>query len=180
VARLLSLLALTAAFSACGSDDSAEPGADAPPSIDVTSPAFSAGKAIPKEYGCDDAELSPPLEWSGVPKSARSLVLLMDDPDASGGTFTHWTVYGIAPKTTSFPEGERPRGSRAGENSFGDVGYGGPCPPEGDEAHRYVFAIYALRDAPELERGATAEEVRDAIDDGAITRGRLVGTFKRG
>ena len=76
----------------------------------------------------------------------------MDDTNAPDGTFTHWTVYGISPTATSFPEGERPKGSREGENSFGDVGYGGPCPPEGDKAHRYVFAIYALRDAPELKR----------------------------
>jgi len=115
-----------------------------------------------------------------VPASAKSLVLLMDDPDAPDGAFTHWTVYGIPPTIKSFPEGEAPRGSREGENSFGDVGYGGPCPPEGDKAHRYVFAIYALRDAQELSKRATPDEVRDAIDDGAIARGRLVATFRRG
>jgi len=180
MARLLAVLALTTVLAACGGDDTQEPAVDAPPSIELTSPGFEAGAAIPKEYGCDDAELSPPLEWTGVPKRAKSLVVLMDDTNAPDGTFTHWTVYGISPTATSFPEGERPKGSREGENSFGDIGYGGPCPPEGDTEHRYVFAIYALRDAPERERGAKPGEVRDAIEEGAIARGRLVGTFRRG
>lgn len=175
--RLLAMLALTATLAACGGEDAEEPAADAPPSIELTSPAFEAGAAIPKEYGCDDAELSPPLEWTGVPESAESLVLLVEDP---GANFTHWTVYRVSPTARSFPEGEAPADALEGENSYGDRGYGGPCPPEGDGEHRYVFALYALRSEPDLPPGAKPEEVRDAIDDGAIARGRLVGTFERG
>jgi Raf kinase inhibitor-like YbhB/YbcL family protein len=112
------------------------------------------------------------LQWSGVPSEAKALAVLMDDPDAGG--YTHWTVFNMPSDAT------RVEGGVEGENSFGDVGYGGPCPPEGDDAHRYVFAVYALRDELGLERGAKPEDVRDAIADQAIARGRLVGTFKRG
>ena len=151
----------------------------APPSIQLQSSAFAAGGAIPQRYTCDGDDTSPPFGWSGVPKSAKSLALLMDDPDAPGG-YTHWTVYGISPTTRAFEQGKPPAGATEGENSFGDVGYGGPCPPEGDKAHRYVFALYALREQPDLEPGAKPDEVRGAIEKHAIARGELVGTFKRG
>jgi Raf kinase inhibitor-like YbhB/YbcL family protein len=174
-------LLLLVLLAGCGGGKYAEPSPDdIPPGIKVTSPAFAPGGPMPKRFSCDGAEVSPPLAWSGVPKEAKSLVLVMEDPDAPGGTYVHWTLYGIAPTTTGFEEAEVPPGSREGDNSFGNNGYGGPCPPGGDKAHHYVFKLYALRDELDLKAGATPGEVRQAIVHGGPVRGgRLVGTFKR-
>ncbi|GIW05043.1 MAG: hypothetical protein KatS3mg059_1663 [Thermomicrobiales bacterium] len=126
--------------------------------IQVMSGAFADGQQIPVKYTCDAQDISPPLRWSGVPAEAQELVLVVDDPDAPSGIFTHWLVYGLPPRTTGLPEGVPPGetvpgGGRQGRNDFGRLGYGGPCPPSG--SHRYVFTVYAL-DAPlNLPPGAT-------------------------
>ena len=169
--RRLIVAFLLLAFSGCGGNEE-EPAKDAPPSIEVTSPAFESGAAIPAKYTCSGDDVAPPLAWQDVPGEAKALAILMDDPDAGG--YTHWAVFNLPPTATGVAGGVE------GENSFGDVGYGGPCPPEGDKPHRYVFAVYALRKELDLEKGAKPDEVRDAIADQAIARGRLVGTFKRG
>jgi len=174
---MLCLLAAVAGLSACGGDEAEEP--KIPASIELTSPAFKSGAPMPRRFSCDDAELSPPLNWRKVPAGAKSLALVMDDPDAPRRRFVHWTVFSISPDAREFLEGEAPQGSLEGENSFGDVGYGGPCPPKG-KAHRYVFELYALRDNPDLKKGAEPEAVRDAIAEHAMAYGRIVGTFKRG
>ena len=167
--RTWPIIALVA-LAGCGGPD--EPAVEAPPSIRVTSPAFEAGAAIPAKYTCAGEDVPPPLRWSGVPAKAEALAVLVDDPDA--GHYTHWTVFNLASSATSV------RGGDQGENSFGDVGYGGPCPPEGDKPHRYVFAVYALRARLDLQPKAKPDEVRSAIESQAIARGRLVGTFRRG
>jgi len=163
-----------------GAKKPSEPAPDAPPGIELTSDAFAAGGAIPKRYTCDGDDTSPPLQIAEVPPAAKSLALIVEDPDAPGGTYVHWTVFAIPADTTAFPEGNPPAGAQQGENSFGDAGYGGPCPPEGAEAHHYTFALYALKQDPGLKQGAKPDEVRDAIAKHAIARGSLVGTFKRG
>jgi len=168
--RPLVVAFLLLALVGCGGEE--EPAVDAPPSIEVTSQAFEAGAAIPAKYTCSGDDVAPPLAWQDVPGEAKALALLMDDPDAGG--YTHWVVFNLPPTATGVDGGVE------GENSFGDVGYGGPCPPEGDKAHRYVFAVYALREELDLEKGAKPDAVRDAIADQAIARGRLIGTFKRG
>jgi Raf kinase inhibitor-like YbhB/YbcL family protein len=104
----------------------------------------------------------------------------VEDPDAPGGTYTHWTVFGIAPTVRRFDAGKPPPDSTQGENSFGDDRYGGPCPPKGDQAHHYVFSLYALRADLGLDAGAKPDDVRAAIKKQAVARGRLIGTFKRG
>jgi Raf kinase inhibitor-like YbhB/YbcL family protein len=162
-----------------GGDKAVEPAPDAPPGIELTSPAFDAGQPIPAKYTCERKETSPPLQWADVPDGTKSLALLVEDPDAPGGTYTHWTVYGIPARTRSFAAGKAPKGSTQGENSFGDDRYGGPCPPKGD-AHHYVFNLYALRADLGLDAGAKPDEVRAAIKQQAVARGRLIGTFKRG
>ena len=173
-------LVIGAALAGCGDDDTVEgPPPRAPEQITVTSPAFAADADIPMRFTCDGDDVSPPLTWEGVPAGTRELALLMEDPDAPSGTFVHWTLYAMPADTTALREGEVPAGAREGENSFGDTGYGGPCPPEGDEPHRYVFSVYAL-DAPlDLEAGASPDDVREAVADRATARGQLTGRFGR-
>jgi Raf kinase inhibitor-like YbhB/YbcL family protein len=114
----------------------------------LRSPAFKDGEAIPSRYTCDGANVSPPLEWSGAPAGVRSFLLVMDDPDAPGGTFWHWGLYGIMPERTKLPEGighgvkTEPMGH--GVNDFGHPRYDGPAPPEGAGPHRYRFRLAAL------------------------------------
>ena len=171
---------LALALAACGGGETVEgPPPAAPDEIRLTSSAFEPDATIPREFTCDGEEVSPPLAWTGVPADARSLALLVEDPDAPGGTFVHWTVFGMAPDTEAIEAGRVPAGAREGENSFGDEGYGGPCPPEDDPPHRYVFTLYALRSDPGLEAGASPRDVRDAVADAAIARGQLTGRYGR-
>ena len=121
--------------------------------IQLSSPAFAAGAVIPRKYTCDGSDMSPPLEWSGVPAETRSLALIVDDPDAPRGTWSHWIVFGLKPATTSLPEGgPLPEGAQLGRNDFRKNAYGGPCPPPGGP-HRYFFRLYALDRAVALEPG---------------------------
>ena len=112
--------------------------------MEITSPAFSEGDTVPVRFTCDGDDVSPPLAWSGVPEGTSELRLSLTDPDAPSGTFTHWLVTGIDPASTGVDEGHVPTGGTEQENGFGDAAYGGPCPPPGRGAHRYVFAIEAL------------------------------------
>lgn len=179
--RLVAIVIACGALSACGGGRTLEgPAPDAPDIMTLTSPAFRAGQPIPARFTCSGEEVSPPLRWRGVPERARELVLVVEDPDAPGGTFVHWTVFGLPAATEAFAEGEIPRGGRIGENSSGNKRWRGPCPPERDEPHRYVFLIYALQDPTGLKAGATPEQVRDKLDEGAaLARGRLEATFGR-
>jgi Raf kinase inhibitor-like YbhB/YbcL family protein len=111
--------------------------------MELNSSAFAEGDTVPTEFTCDGADTSPPLEWSGVPEGAAELRLSVTDPDAPGGTFTHWLVTGVDPGVTEIGPGEVPGGGTEGPNDFGRTGYGGPCPPPG-AAHRYVFTVEAL------------------------------------
>jgi Raf kinase inhibitor-like YbhB/YbcL family protein len=172
---LITLLALAA----CGGGDTVKgPPPQAPASIKLTS-SFAPGAVIPRQNTCDGKNVSPLLAWSGVPAGAQSLALLVEDPDAPGGTFVHWTAYDIPPKTTRFDENSIPPGTMQGENSFGNRKYAGPCPPKGDQPHRYVFTLYALKSSPGLGSGAKPDDVRTAIKGRALAKGQLVGRFGR-
>lgn len=175
-------------LAACSTDDAiSDPaGPDVGGSIDLTSAAFGEGSGIPSRYTCDGAGLSPPLRWSGVPASAKSLALEMDDPDARG-TWVHWVVYdipvgvselseGVSP-ATSDPGGD-PMGATNGTNDFKRTGYGGPCPPDGP-AHRYFFELFALDAVLDLAPSATKSELLGAMDGKVIAQGSLMGTYKR-
>src|SRR6266481_5123903 len=107
----------------------------------ITSSAFQEGASTPSKFTCDGAGTSPPLQIADVPSGAKSLALIVDDPDAPSGLFTHWTVWNISPQTSTIGEGSTPQGVQ-GTNDFGKAGYGGPCPPSG--THRYYFRIFAL------------------------------------
>jgi Raf kinase inhibitor-like YbhB/YbcL family protein len=176
---LLAIPPIGLALAACGGDRVEGPPPAAPDRITLASTAFRDGATIPRRFSCDGDDVSPPLDWKGVPEKTRELALLMEDPDAPGGTFVHWVLFKLAPDRDGVAEAEVPQGARQGKNSRGDSGYAGPCPPEGDAPHHYEFVLYAL-DAPlDLPDGAAADEVRAAVGDTALARGELVGRFGR-
>ena len=172
--------AVLAGLTGCGGGDTAEgPAPKAPATMNLTSEAFAEGATIPERHTCDGDDVAPPLHWDGTPADARALALVMDDPDAHGGTFVHWTVVDLPPGTSSLGADEPPAGAQELENSFGEEGYRGPCPPEDDEPHHYVFTIYALDAKLGLDAGSSAADARDAIGSHAIAEGRLTGRFGR-
>jgi Raf kinase inhibitor-like YbhB/YbcL family protein len=147
--------------------------------IVVTSPTFEDGGTIPRRYTCEGQDVSPPLAWSGVPDGTRELALLVEDPDAPGGTFVHWMAWGIPPGGQGLEEGSVPEGTRQARNDFGPTGWGGPCPPKGRGAHRYVFTVVALAQPLTLEQEASAKQFQEATKGTVVGRGRLTGTFGR-
>lgn len=150
--------------------------------ISILAEAFTAGDTIPREYTCDGSNVSPALSWSGTPSNAKSIALIMDDPDAPGGTFVHWVLFNIPASTQKLPKGI-PRnqtlgdGSRQGMTDFGRAGYGGPCPPKG--THRYYFRIYALDTMLNLQPGASREQLDDAMKGHVLAQGELMGKYAR-
>lgn len=142
----------------------------------LTSPEFEHNKAIPSEFTCDANDISPPLQISDVPQEARSLVLIMDDPDAPMGTFVHWVMWNIPPETTEIKKGEQISWPQ-GRTDFGRIGYGGPCPPQG--THRYFFKLYVLDTTLDLPPGSTKQEVEDAMSGHKIAEAQLIGTYTR-
>jgi len=145
--------------------------------ITVTSTAFEDGSPIPQRYSCDGANLSPPLAWTELPAEVAAVALLVDDPDAPRGTFVHWVVLDVPPRTRSVGEGEVPAGGRQMRNSAGDAAYFGPCPPSG--THHYRFTVFGLRSATGLREGTKLERALRAIQQSAVAAGRLVGTYTR-
>ena len=145
-----------------------------PKTLDVESSAFAANGAIPSEYTCEGSEATPPLRWSNIPREARSIAIVVEDPDAPKGTFTHWIVTGI-PATTTALAGALPAGASAGRNDFGKTGWSGPCPPSG--RHRYVFRVYAL-DIPLAKQLAKADFAA-TIAGHVVAQGELVGTYQK-
>ncbi len=147
----------------------------------ISSPAFADGADIPGRHTCDGENLSPQLTWFDVPDGTRSLALIVDDPDAPRGTFTHWVLYDIPADVSALGENVA-MGTIgiAGRNSFGRSGYGGPCPPPADAAHRYRFTLHAL-DVPSLAlpANATREEVEAKIETHVRATARIVGKYKR-
>ncbi len=180
--RQRSLLVISFLFGlyALGSDARAEK----PASLTIASDAFEEGKPIPRKFTCDGADRSPPLHWDGVPEGTNALALVVDDPDAPSGTWTHWLLFNMPPATRALGEGVPTSatlgdGSRQGTNDFGKLGYGGPCPPPG-ATHRYRFKLYALPGPIELEPGAKRDAVLQAIGRRKIVaEGELAGSYGR-
>lgn len=144
--------------------------------LTVTSDAFKANEAIPSEYTCDGAEKTPSLSWSNVPSDAKSIAILVEDPDAPKGTFTHWMVTNIPPTETSLSSsGTLPQGATAAKNDKGATGYAGPCPPTG--THHYHFRVYAL-DKTIAEPTSRADFMKE-IKGHVVAQGELVGTYMR-
>ena len=159
--------------------DAADVGKNVKASIRLTSRSFANGKPIPPMFTCDGFDGAPDLAWTGVPRGTASLAIIMVDPKGRNGVFTHWTLFNIKPSLTSLAAGQVPRGAAQGDNDFNQTGYGGPCPPYTDKAHRYEFTIYALKAELALTEGAPPDEVRDQINAVAIAKGRLRGTYRR-
>ena len=145
----------------------------------IDSPAFRNGEHIPRQYARSGQDKSPPLQIADVPVNARSLVLIMDDPDAPSGLFTHWLVFNLDPKTTELGEDHAPEApARQGQNSWGETKYGGPQPPSGE--HRYFFRVYALDTIIELPRGPSRTQIEQAMNDHVLDSADLMGRFAAG
>jgi Raf kinase inhibitor-like YbhB/YbcL family protein len=144
----------------------------------LQSPAFTAGADIPVLHTCDGADQAPPLSWSGVPAKTKSLILVVDDPDAPGGTWVHWVIYNLPPVAGKLAAGGAlPKGALLGKNSWKKAAYGGPCPPSG--RHRYSHRLYAL-DAvlPDLH-GPTKGTLEQAMEGHVLAQAELLGTYGR-
>jgi Raf kinase inhibitor-like YbhB/YbcL family protein len=139
--------------------------------LSITSSAFANDQPIPKQYGCDGDSIPPPLRISDIPSNAKTLALIVTDPDAPGGLFTHWVVWNIPATNPSIDAG------RQGKNSYGRQGYGTLCPPSG--SHRYIFDAYALDVSLNLDPSAEREEVESAMKGHIVGHSRLVGTYSK-
>lgn len=175
---MLGVIALVAATAACtGGQPEQEASMTAAQSITVTSTAFEEGQTLPVDYTCDGAGRVPPLAWRGVPANSGALAIVVDDPDAPRGTFTHWVVLDLPADATELSDGELPPGSREATNSGGRVGYYPPCPPSG--IHRYRFTAYALERPTGLPEGADLATALRAIRSSATAEGTLTGNYSR-
>ena len=143
--------------------------------------AFAQGDRIPRRHTCEGENLSPSLSWKGEPAGVRSFALIMDDPDAPGGTWNHWLLFDIPPSVHSLAEGHKAgQDSTSGANDFGKLGYGGPCPPRGHGPHRYFFRLYALG-VPGLKvpRGAKRSEIDRALRGHVLAEAQYMGRYER-
>ena len=134
---------------------------------------FSDGERIPSKYTCDGIDVNPSLEFIDVPKNAKSLVLIVDDPDSPSGIFTHWILWNISPNTKSIKENSVPKGAREGMNDFGNIGYDGPCPHSGE--HRYRFKLFALNIELDLSDNSKKSDVERAMKGHIIDKVILTG-----
>jgi len=150
--------------------------------VKLSSTAFQDNGLIPPKYTCDGDNVSPPLAWSGVPANAKSIALIVDDPDAPAKTWVQWVLFDVPIATSELAEAVPPQpslssGGKHGKNDFNKLGYGGPCPPSG--THRYFFKIYALDVETGLQPGASKEDLMSAMEGHILKQGELMGTYKR-
>jgi Raf kinase inhibitor-like YbhB/YbcL family protein len=144
--------------------------------LSLSSPAFHAGSPIPQRYTCDGRDVSPPLRWSRVPSRARSLAVELEDPDAPGGVFIHWLLWNVSPRARAL--GVQVSRRTQGRNSFGRIGYSGPCPPQGS-THHYVFTLFAVDRKLTLARGASSPRFHATLSGHIVSRATLVGIYGR-
>jgi Raf kinase inhibitor-like YbhB/YbcL family protein len=163
--------ASASATTSAATTTSAAPSVTLASGFHLRSAAFHAGGSIPRTYTCDGRDAPLPLRWSGVPNATKELVLVMRDPDAPSGPFVHWAVAGISPSASTVPT----RGVTLGRNSFGSVGYRGPCPPTGAKAHHYVLTLSALATPSGLRSGFSPDQLRSR----ALGIATLIGTYRR-
>lgn len=187
IGMAVAIVAAAGFLFSCGSNSTARNGAapekGATMAFSLNSSQWKEGDAIPQQFTCDGADVSPPLEWSGAPEGTRSFSLVTEDPDAPGGTFFHWLIYDLPAGAHGLPENVSPQkelsdGSRQGRNSFGRIGYGGPCPPRGP-AHRYFFHLYALDKKLDLPPGASRDQLDRAMKGHVLAETKLMGRYQR-
>lgn len=168
---------MAGALSACGGDDGGSSGETetAASRIELRSPELRPGGRLERAATCNGEGRAPAFEWSGVPEGTQELALVLEDPDAPDGTFTHWTVWGLDPAAGAL-FGEGPL---EGAASSGKRGYEPPCPPEGDGPHTYRFVLHALDRKLDLKAGASPEEFHDAVERLSTAEGTLAGTYER-
>lgn len=148
--------------------------------FELHSPAFYNGGMIPSKYTCDGSDISPPLIWGKLPSEAKSLVVIMEDPDAPAGTWDHWMLFNISPNIHGLPENinkNLPLGAKFGKNSWKRNDYGGPCPPNG--MHRYFFKLYTLNTILELNEGVDKVTLQNAMKKHIIASAQLIGKYQR-
>lgn len=145
--------------------------------LKIYSPAFKNNSYIPEKYTCDGQDFNPPLFIEYVPSQTKSLALIVDDPDAPGGTWVHWVVWNIPPDTKEVKENSVPRNSQQGLNDFRKHNYGGPCPPPG--THRYLFKLYALDALLNLGPNSTKADLEKAMGGHIIEQAQFIGLYKR-
>jgi len=143
----------------------------------ISSKAFGQNEQIPKKYTCDGSDINPPLQFQGIPADARSLALIVDDPDAPMGTWVHWVVWNINPKTAEIKENDVPKGSMQGMNDFGKHDYGGPCPPSG--THRYFFKLYALDMILNISPSTAKPALEASMKGHILAEAQLIGIYQR-
>jgi Raf kinase inhibitor-like YbhB/YbcL family protein len=149
------------------------------PTIMLTSPAFANDQPVPVEYTCQGKNQSPALQWQNIPAAALSLTLIVEDPDAPSGSFTHWVLANLPPASTGLAAGqETPPGAISGNNGGGKPGYTGPCPPAG-KLHHYIFTLYAADQLLKLDAAPSKASVLAALQGHILASGQLVGTFQR-
>lgn len=151
--------------------------------LSLLSPAFQEGEKIPVKYTCEGQDVSPVLTWGEPPLETQTFALIVDDPDAPVGVFTHWVLFNVPSDSRQLAEAvpnqdKLPSGALQGKNDFGKIGYGGPCPPPG-RPHRYQFTLYALEKPLDLKAGASKKQVLDAMQGHILTQGQLTGTYQR-
>src|SRR3954466_3312781 len=174
IALLLMLVAACAKAPSTPNPPAAQSPQTPPAGPKLSSSAFSEGQPIPRPYTCDGVNISPPLEWSGLPKSAKTIAIIADDPDAPAGTWVHWVIYNLPADTMGMIENvpltaEVKGGALQGRNDFEKIGYGGPCPPSG--THRYFFKLYAWDTRLNLTSSATRADVLKAIPGHILAEG---------
>jgi len=141
----------------------------------ITSPAFADGQPVPKQFTCDGNDAPPPIAVDHAPKDTKSFAVILDDPDAPTGTFTHWLAYDVPAEGKTL----RATGGKTLKNDFGNKGYGGPCPPKGHGAHRYYFTVYAV-DVPALDvSGDSRDDLESALKGHTLGTARPMGRYER-
>jgi len=183
VALWLTLLGLIALLLvACGPEAPVAP-KEVEMALFVSSTAFQEGESIPAQYSCQGQDISPPLAWSEPPSGTRSFALIVYDPDAPVGVFTHWVLFNLPADSRELAEAiptqpQLPSGALQGKNDFGKIGYRGPCPPR-DSPHHYRFTLYALDQALDLKSGAIRKQVLEVMSGHVLAQGQLTGTYQR-
>jgi Raf kinase inhibitor-like YbhB/YbcL family protein len=170
------ILALAGCGGGGGSGTSLEQGPTVEGFAFTPASAVADGEPIDVRFTCDGDDVSPRLAWTVAPEGTAELALVLEDPDAPGATFTHWLVYGLDSRSIALDEAATPDGQ--GQNDFGDRGYGGPCPPKGEE-HRYVFRLLALHAPLDLEPGADRAAFDEAVGPHILAEARLVAPYAR-